>query len=82
MLLSKNQRFIQEYSEFSAKIEKISNEQIKNECYTLLRELKKNVQDIDKQHVQFTNTRMSDHLSEVRNNIQSIRKKLQSLLKN
>ena len=81
MLLSKNQRFIKEHTDFSEKIARISNEQIKNDCTTLLRELTRNVQELDNKHVEFTSSRMPDHLIDIRENIQQIRKKLNSRLK-
>jgi len=81
MLLSKNQRFIKEHSEFSEKIAKISNEQIKNDCTILLRDLSRYVQELDNKHIEFTSSRMPDHLVDIRENIQAIRKKLNSKLK-
>jgi|LakMenEpi03Aug12_release.lakeMendotaPanAssembly.Ray.scaffolds.fasta_scaffold786768_2 hypothetical protein len=81
MLLSKNQRFIKEHSEFSEKIARISNEQIKNDCTILLRDLSRYVQELDNKHIEFTSSRMPDHLVDIRENIQLIRKKLNSRLK-
>lgn len=81
MLLSKNERFIQEHAEFSLKIKNISNEQVQNECWVLLKELTRHVQEIDKRHYEFASSRMPDQLSSVRESIQSVRKKLNSRLK-
>lgn len=81
MLLSKNQRFIQEHTEFSTKIEKISNEQVKTECWKLLKDLTRYVQEVDKQHSEIVSSRMPDQFNDTREHIQTIRKKLASILK-
>ena len=82
MLLSKNQRFIEEYKSFNDKINKISSDKVKNECLALLRELTTLVQEIDKHHADISITiKMPSSVGDTRESIQSIRKKLTSKLK-
>ena len=82
MLLSKNQRFIEEYKSFNDKIGRISNDKVKNECLALLRELTTLVQEIDKHHADISITvKMPTSVGDTRDSIQSIRKKLTAKLK-
>jgi|LakMenE01Jun11ns_1017448.scaffolds.fasta_scaffold9676470_1 hypothetical protein len=82
MLLSKNQRFIEEYKSFNDKIGRISNDKVKNECLALLRELTTLVQEIDKHHADIGITvKMPTSVGDTRDSIQSIRKKLTAKLK-
>lgn len=50
MLLSTNEKFLNEYSNFKARIEKIQNEQQKSDLTGLLNEMVSTVKDIDKKH--------------------------------
>jgi hypothetical protein len=81
MQLSKNQRFLTEYQNFSEKISKITNEQIKNDCLNLLNELSRKVKDLDQQHLDIVSiSKIPADLDNVRNEILSVRKKLFSKL--
>jgi len=50
MLLSQNEKFLNEYSNFKTRIEKIQNEQQKSDLMGLLNEMVSTVKDIDKKH--------------------------------
>lgn len=82
MQLSKNQRFVEEYKSWSEKISKISDDAAKNECLQLLKELNAHVRDIDKYHTEFTGmTKLPGQLHDVRENLITVRKKLDSKIK-
>lgn len=82
MLLSKNQRFIEEHTNFSNQIEKIQDQKIKNDCLKMLAELTARVKEIDKQHIEFIGmAKLPSGLGDVRENIQSLRRKLTTKLK-
>lgn len=81
MLLSKNERFLKEYSEFKEKISKIQDEKIKSELQNMLSILAKEVKIIDQNHENIILTKkIPDDLNERREIILSLRKKIERKL--
>ena len=77
MLLSNNERFLKEYNEIKGTIENISDLSLKNELGALLKDLVKEVKIIDQQHQEiFVTKTLSNSVSDHRNNISQIRKKI------
>jgi hypothetical protein len=82
MLLSKNQRFIEEHTNFSNQIAKIQDQKIKTECLQMLAELTAKVKEIDKHHTEFIGmSKLPSGLGDVREGIQTLRRKLTTKLK-
>jgi len=82
MLLSKNQRFIEEHTYFSNQIAKIQDQKIKNDCLQMLAELTLKVKEIDKHHIEFIGmAKLPSSLGDVRESIQTLRRKLTNKLK-
>ena len=80
--LIKSQRFQTEYQEYCNKIEKITNSDIKNQATNLLKTLANEVKKLDNQHQEmFSGNQIPMGLGDVRNGIVSIRKKLDTLVK-
>lgn len=80
--LIKSQRFQEEYQMYQTKIEKISNEDIKNQATILLKTLVNEIKKLDDQHQDmFSGNQIPMGLGDVRSNITSIRKKIDRLCK-
>jgi hypothetical protein len=80
--LIKSQRFQTEYQNYQAKIETITNSDIKNQAAGILKNLVNEVKKLDSQHQEmFSGNQIPMGLSDVRSGIVSIRKKLDTLLK-
>jgi hypothetical protein len=80
--LIKSQRFQEEYQTYQTKIEKISNEDIKNQATVLLKTLVNEIKKLDSQHQDmFSGNQIPMGLGDVRSNITNIRKKLDKLCK-
>ena len=80
--LVKSQRFQEEYQTYCAKIDKIINGDIKNQATILLKTLVNEVRKLDNQHQEmFAGNQIPMGLGDVRSSIVSIRKKLDTLLK-
>ena len=80
--LIKSSRFQKEYQEYHAKIEQITSSDTKNQATILLKTLVNEVRKLDNQHQEmFTGNRVPMGLSDARSGIVSIRKKLDTLLK-
>ena len=78
--LIKSQRFQEEYQMYQTKIEKISNEDIKNQATVLLKTLVNEIKKLDSQHQDmFSGNQIPMGLGDVRSNITNIRKKLDKL---
>jgi hypothetical protein len=77
MLLSKSERFLNEYKTFSEKISRITDERIKNDLTQLLNNLVNAVKSIDQQHQELVAIhRMPEAIGESQSNLLSIRKKI------
>jgi hypothetical protein len=80
--LIKSQRFQEEYQMYQTKIEKISNEDIKNQATVLLKTLVNEIKKLDSQHQDmFSGNQIPMGLGDVRSNITTIRKKIDRLCK-
>jgi cell fate regulator YaaT (PSP1 superfamily) len=80
--LIKSQRFQTEYQGYQTKIEKITDNNVKNQTTILLKTLVNEVRKLDNQHQEmFSGNQIPMGLSDVRSGIVSIRKKLDTLLK-
>ena len=80
--LIKSQRFQAEYQEYHAKIEKITKGDVRNQATSLLGMLVNEVKKLDNQHQEmFSGNQVPMGLGDVRSGITSIRKKLDTLLK-
>ena len=80
--LIKSQRFQKEYQEYHAKIEKITNVDIKNQATTLLKTLVNEVRKLDNQHQEmFNGNKAPSGLGDTRSSVVTARKKLDTLLK-
>ena len=80
--LIKSQRFQTEYQEYCNKIEKITNVDVKNQAINLLKTLANEVKKLDNQHQEmFSGNQIPMGLGDVRSGIVSIRKKLDTLVK-
>lgn len=80
--LVKSQRFQEEYRIYCDKIEKITSADIKNQATILLKTLINEVKTLDNQHQEmFAGNQIPMGLSDVRSSVISIRKKLDTLLK-
>lgn len=80
--LIKSPRFQTEYQMYHTKIEKITNEDVKNQATILLRTLVNEVKTLDNQHQEmFSGNQIPMGLGDVRSGIISTRKKLDILLK-
>ena len=80
--LIKSQRFQTEYQEYRAKIEKITSVDTKNQAINLLGTLVNEVKKLDSQHQEmFTGNQVPMGLGDIRSSIVTIRKKLDTLLK-
>jgi hypothetical protein len=80
--LIKSERFQTEYQEYHAKVEQITSSEIKNQATILLKTLINEVRKLDNQHQEmFSGNQVPMGLSDARSGIVSIRKKLDTLLK-
>ena len=80
--LIKSSRFQAEYQEYCAKIEQITSSDTKNQATILLKTLVNEVRKLDNQHQEmFSGNQVPMGLSDARGGIVSIRKKLDTLLK-
>jgi hypothetical protein len=80
--LIKSQRFLEEYQTYQTKIDKISNEDIKNQATVLLKTLVNEIKKLDSQHQDmFSGNQIPMGLGDVRSNITNIRKKIDRLCK-
>lgn len=80
--LIKSSRFQAEYQEYCAKIEQITSSETKNQATILLKTLVNEVRKLDNQHQEmFSGNQVPMGLSDARSGIVSIRKKLDTLLK-
>ena len=80
--LIKSQRFQTEYQSYQAKIETITNIDVKNQAAGILKNLVNEVKKLDSQHQEmFSGNQLPMRLADVRSDIVGIRKKLDTLLK-
>jgi hypothetical protein len=80
--LIKSQRFQTEYQTYQAKIKNITNDDVRNQATVLLKTLVNEIKKLDNQHQDmFTGNKMPMGLSDSRNNVVTIRKKLDRLFK-
>jgi hypothetical protein len=80
--LIKSQRFQSEYQDYKIKIEKITSDDVKNQAELLLKTLVSEVQKLDNQHQEmFSGNQVPTGLGDVRSNITTARKKLDTLIK-
>jgi cell fate regulator YaaT (PSP1 superfamily) len=80
--LIKSQRFQTEYQMYHAKIEKITNKDVKNQATILLKTLVNEVKTLDNQHQEmFSGNQVPMGLGDARSGIVNTRKKLDTLLK-
>lgn len=81
MQLSKSPRFLQEYENFKNKIEKVSSPDKKKELIDLLNQLVNEVRALDNKHNEVAQfSKLPSSVSDIRENLQSIRKTLSSRL--
>ena len=81
MELAKSKRFLQEYNEFLSLCEKIEKPEVKSQLEKMIGELLFEVKDLDRRHEQiFIAKQGTDALSDKRDRIVSIRKKIHSKL--
>lgn len=77
MQLIKNPRFVKEYEEFSNKIERLSDENIKKEMKQLLNQLVAAVKSIDREHGDIVLVKkLPQAVGEHKHTISEIRKKI------
>jgi uncharacterized membrane protein YgaE (UPF0421/DUF939 family) len=77
----KSERFQKEYQEYQNKIEKITDDIVRTQANGLLKSLVNEIQKLDNQHQDmFAAKNNSSGLSDIRNNVADIRKKLQMIL--
>jgi hypothetical protein len=82
MLLSKNPRFISEYTEFKTKIALIEDPHGKDQLTKLLQDLVFEVRAIDQKHEELASqAKMPSGVDDTRNRLTEIRKKIISTLK-
>jgi molecular chaperone GrpE (heat shock protein) len=80
--LIKSQRFQIEYQGYKDRVEKITDDNVKNQASGLLKTLLNEVKKLDSQHQEmFSGNQIPMGLSDVRSGIVGIRKKLDTLLK-
>ena len=80
--LIKSERFQTEYQTYQNKIKNITNEDIRNQATLLLKTLVNEIKKLDNQHQDmFTGNKMPIGLPDSRNNVVTIRKKLDKLFK-
>ena len=81
MLLSRNERFLNEYNQFKTKIERIKNETVKQDLMSLLEKLVLEVRLVDQMHENLVITKriVSDNENK-RETILGIRKKISQKL--
>ena len=80
--LIKSGRFQEEYRNYHTRIEKITNLDTKNQTTNLLKTLVNEVKKLDSQHQEmFSGNQLPMGLGDARSNIVSIRKKLDTLLR-
>jgi hypothetical protein len=80
--LIKSSRFQEEYKTYRTKIDTITDTNIRSQAETLLNNLVNEVRKIDKQHQEmFSGNQVPMALGDVRTGVISLRKKLDTLLK-
>jgi hypothetical protein len=80
--LLQSEKFQQEYKQYQDKIEKITDLPIRNQAITLLKSLAAEVKKLDSQHQDmFAGNQIPMGLGDARNNIVTIRKKLEKICK-
>ena len=80
--LLQSERFQQEYKQYQDKIDKITDLSTQNQATTLLKSLATEVKKLDSQHQDmFAGNQIPMSLGDVRENIISIRKKLEKICK-
>lgn len=81
--IARSQRFQEEYQRYQSKIDLISNVDLKNQAMNAFKILVNEVKKLDNQHQEmFSGNQIPMGLGDARNNIISLRKKLDNLLKN
>jgi hypothetical protein len=77
----KSERFQKEYQEYQDKIEKITDDTVRAQATGLLKSLINEIKKLDNQHQDmFAAKNNSSGLSDIRNNVADIRKKLQTMV--
>jgi uncharacterized coiled-coil DUF342 family protein len=77
----KSERFQKEYQEYQDKIKKITDDTVRTQATGLLKSLINEIKKLDNQHQDmFAAKNNSAGLSDIRNNITDIRKKLHDIL--
>lgn len=77
MQLTRNERFLKEYSDFKKKIEKVKNENIKTELLNALSQLLNEVRAVDQAHQDiFLTNKMPAALDDSKDKIRNLRKKI------
>ena len=79
--LLRSPRFVEDYKKLQQRIESIQSENIKNELYVLLKELRNQVGYIDRCHEQMMiSGKIYSELSEIREELSRVRKSLENKL--
>lgn len=79
--LLRSPKFVEDYKKLQTRIESVVNENIKNELYGLLKELRNQVGYIDRCHEQMMiSGKISSELSEIREEVSRVRKALENKL--
>jgi hypothetical protein len=80
--LIKSQKFQADYQEYCAKIEQITSSETKNQATILLKTLVNEVRKLDNQHQEmFNGNKAPSGLGDTRSSVVTVRKKLDTLLK-
>jgi hypothetical protein len=80
--LLKSQRFQKEYEMYQTNIKKITDDSVRNQAELLLKMLITEIKKLDNHHHDmFTGGQIPTGLSDLRNNVISIRKKLDKIYK-
>ena len=77
MRIEQSERFINEYNDFKNRINQIDNDSLRNELFSLLKQLLENVRKLDQQHQQLLVERRLPSTSEnIKHDIINIRKSI------
>lgn len=80
--LIKSQRFQEEYKMYRGKIDNITNVDVRSQAETLLKTLTNEVKKLDAQHQEmFSGNQLPMSLGDARSGILTLRKKIDSMLK-
>lgn len=81
MQIAKSKKFLDEYQSFKTQIDRIENKPVKDELTRLLNDLVNEVKSLDKKHDQLMfETKLPESVSDHRNKLVELRKKILSKL--